>query len=504
MIPVVTAQEIRDMDRVTIEEIGLPGSLLMEHAGRQVAEAVVALEPERVAVLCGSGANGGDGFVCARWLHEWGYEVTTFLARGRPEADTDAGLHLGVLEAAGAIVESMSEAPAGVLGEFDLVVDALLGTGLDRDVEGDLRQLIRRMNELDVVRVAVDVPSGLHADTGRVMGVAIEADVTVTFAFPKVGLVTHPGMQRAGQLQIADIGIPDRLADHVRLGVLEQQDAAELLPPRETGGHKGTFGHVLCVAGSQGKVGAGLLAARGALRSGAGLVTLAVAADAQPRAEGRVAEIMCVALDFDCAREDRSKLMASLTGGKDAIVWGPGVPTTPAAGMLLEFALPRMEVPCVLDAEALNHFAGSAERIAQSKTPCVLTPHPGEAARLLECDTKEVSLDRLGAARRLADMTRSVVVLKGAHTIVAEPGGRAVINPTGNAGMATGGTGDVLSGVIGALLAQGLDPYPAAQLGEYVHGLAGDIGAEKRGTMSLTAGDVLGCLPRAFVRLERA
>jgi NAD(P)H-hydrate epimerase len=336
------------------------------------------------------------------------------------------------------------------------------------------------------------------------MGAVFAADVTVTLACAKVGLVSSPGFERVGRLRVVDIGIPTSLAARVgcALALLDDPDAAAMLPPRPQAGHKGTFGHLLVVAGSEGKTGAALLCAGAGLRTGVGLCTLAVPPAVRPTLEGRMPEVMLAELDAEKPRADALAALAALVAGKRALAWGPGMPTTPAAGGLVRAALATLELPVVLDADALNHLAGHTAAVRAAKAPVVLTPHPGEAARLLGVDTAAVQDDRVAAARRLAADTSAVVVLKGARTIVAEPDGRATINPTGNPGMGTGGAGDVLTGVIGALLAQGVRAADAARLGVYVHGRAGDLAAA-RGQRGVVAGDISAHLPEAFASLTR-
>jgi ADP-dependent NAD(P)H-hydrate dehydratase / NAD(P)H-hydrate epimerase len=510
MIPVVTAAEMRELDRATIEGLGLPGAVLMENAGRAVADEVseLARAGAEVAVLCGSGNNGGDGFVCARWLRERGVSATVYLASGRPRTGGDAALHLGVLERSGGTVVELDDAErlerhAAAVRHADVVVDALLGTGLKNEVKGHLAAVIAVMNESRGVRVAVDVPSGLDSDSGKALGAAVRADRTVTLAFPKVGVVGHPGFEVSGQVLVADIGIPRALTEEhgIKLALVERADVSARLPRRDPGGHKGTYGHVLVVAGSAGRTGAALLCARAALRAGAGLVTLAVPAAARAAVEGRVPEVMCAELDYEGSAQDALAALLELADGKRAIAIGPGMPTTAEAGVLLRAALTRLEVPLVLDADALNHLAVDRVSARGSRAPLVMTPHPAEAGRLLGIPTTEVQADRVGAARRLAAEIGAVVVLKGARTVTATSDGFAAINPTGNPGMGTGGTGDVLTGVIAALLGQGLDPYVAARVGAYVHGHAGDLAKQRFGEIGLMAGDLADTLPEAFREL---
>jgi NAD(P)H-hydrate epimerase len=488
--PLVTAEEMRAADRQTIDDVGLPAALLMELAGRAVAEVVLARSAPgaRVAVACGGGNNGGDGFACARWLREAGRDARVILARGAPRS-AEAALHLAAYRKLGGPV---LEEP-GFIDQAEVIVDALLGNGTTQVVTGPIAAAIARINAARGLRVAVDLPSGLASDDGRVLGEAVRADVTVALAVEKIGTATFPGCALAGEVIVADIGIPVRFAAAARAFMLEEADARALTPRRELGAHKGSHGHVLVAAGSRAKVGAALLAATGALRGGAGLVTLAVPPDAAAAVIGRVPEVMLAELDPEAPGAEQ--VLEGLALGKRAVVLGPGMPTSAAAGALVRRAAASLAVPMVLDADALNHLAAGGGRLRDDR---VLTPHPGEAARLLSGARVE---DRIGAARAIAARTGAVVCLKGARTVVAAPDGIVSLNPTGNPGLGTGGTGDVLAGLAGALLAQGLAALDAARLAVYLHGLAGDLAVASRGPIGIVAGDVAAELPRAFARL---
>jgi len=521
MIPVVTAAEMRELDRVTIQELGVPSIALMECAGGAVAAAVLRLlrqlrlppERARTVVVCGAGNNGGDGLVAARRLHGQGVAVRVLLAaesarlKGDARTSYDSATRLGV-----PMVDAASEAAlaacAADLDRGDVIVDALFGTGLDRELTGLPAQLVERMNAAPGLRLAVDLPSGLSADTGLPLGVAVAAEETLTLAFPKVGLASWPGVERAGVLSVADIGIPRLLADQhgVRLHLLERSDVRGLLPARATGGHKGTYGHVLAIAGSHGKIGAALLCARGAARGGAGLVTIAAARGTVRSIEGKVAEVMCAELAPDEGALGAETHLDDLLVGKAAVCVGPGVPRTLGMQMLVLNLLESSSVPLVIDADALNLLAeaGEAGRRALKRAAgrTILTPHPGEAARLLGTDVPSVQADRVAAARKLAAVTSALVVLKGARSVLAHPDGSAFLNPTGTPAMASGGVGDVLGGLIGALLAQKLAPELALRLGVYAHGLAGEIAAAGR-PVGVLAGDVADAIPTALARLAR-
>jgi NAD(P)H-hydrate epimerase len=507
---VVTAEEMRALDAATIEELGLPGAVLMENAGRAVASEVRDMLPDRahVAVCCGAGNNGGDGYVIARCLREWGVGATVYLTVPADAVRGDAKLHFGVFEQCGGHVAAIHDeatlvehAPA--IEGADVVVDALFGTGLAREVTGHFAEVIRVMNRSRGHRVAVDIPSGVSANSGEVLGVSVAADKTVTFGFSKPGLVCAPGYARCGEVIVAEIGIPNDLAraHAVQLAVVEADDVTGWLPPRGQLDHKATRGHVLLVGGSPGKRGAGRMAARGALRAGAGLVTLATAGD-DVRAPD---EVMTADLDADAA--GAGDVLVRLAAGKRGVAIGPGMPASEGGRALVLGALATLDSTLVLDADALNHLGQELEPVASAQVPVILTPHPGEAARLLGTSAAEVERDRVGSIRELARRSKAVVVLKGARTLVCDGGiddPFVTVNPTGNPGMASAGTGDVLTGVITALVGQGVAPVDAARAGAFLHGLAGDIAAEAGGQTGLIAGDLIDALPQALEALENA
>jgi NAD(P)H-hydrate epimerase len=505
---VVTAAEMRQIDAATIDGIGLPGAVLMENAGRAVAGAVVdELAADRggsVAVVCGAGNNGGDGYVAARVLRARGVAAVVLLAVPRRQVRGDALLHLGAYEQSGGLATEI--ATAAELAEHReaiegarVVVDALFGTGLTRPVEGHMAAVIEVVNLAAGRVVAVDIPSGLSADRGVPLGCAVRADRTVTMALRKVALAVSPGLGRAGRVAVAEIGIPLELAPAhgVRLAVLERGDVADWVRRPDLLDHKTRRGHVLVVAGSPGKRGAARLTAMAALRSGAGLVTLASEGEA-----GAPDPVMTAALDCDAAGAvDR---LVELAGRARAVAIGPGMPTSGGGRALVEGALARLEVPLVLDADALNHVAANPAAIAAARAPVVLTPHPGEAGRLLGTGTAEVEADRVGAVRALAERTGAVVVLKGPGTLVCDGGigdGFVTINPTGDPALATAGSGDVLTGVVAALCAQGIGAGQAARLAVWVHGVAGERCREGIGAIGVTASDVLEAIPAAFREL---
>jgi NAD(P)H-hydrate epimerase len=502
------AEAMRALDRHTIEKLGVPGELLMESAGRAVAAAAEAERGPgaRVHVVCGPGNNGGDGLVAARHLHLRGVPVSVVLAADRARLRGDAARNLERAERAGVPFEGPRWRPeAG-----DVVVDALFGTGLARAPDGAAAAAVRRMlGARPAARVvAIDVPSGLDADTGQPLDPCVQADVTVTLALPKPGLALEPGRSLAGRIVVARIGVADEAPGvSLRLGLLTRRGAGALLPARPAAGHKGSFGHVLVAAGSRGKTGAAALAAEGAARAGAGLVTIACAASSSPILQARLAEAMTAPLE-ETAEGELAPAAAgpilALARERSVLALGPGLGRGAAPRELVRRVVAGVAVPFVLDADGLVAFAGEPEVLRDRASPAVLTPHPGEAALLVGAEPRELNRDRVAAALRLAERSGAVVVLKGASTVVADADGRVRINPTGGPILATGGTGDVLAGVIAGLLAQGLAPFDAASLGVYLHGAAGDRLAACTGAAGALAGDVARALPEAAEALRVA
>jgi ADP-dependent NAD(P)H-hydrate dehydratase / NAD(P)H-hydrate epimerase len=508
-----TAGQMRALDQWTIAH-GTLGHVLMERAGKgAVAVVRQRWKRGRTVIVCGRGNNGGDGFVIARHLKRAGFAVETWLAAESKAVRGDAARMLKAWRRAGGRVRECTDR-AGLEGlrkslvRASLVVDALLGTGLNAPVEGLHADMIDAMNAGGAPILAVDIASGLSADSGRPLGTAVRATVTATFGHPKVGQLLYPGIEHTGELEIVDIGLKPEGLDTIgaTTRVLESHTIGALLPSRARNAHKGTFGHVLVVAGSRGKTGAAILASEGAGRAGAGLVTLASAAVLQPIFEGHVRETMTAALpdgrDGTATLGDGVALMRLLET-RNTVVCGPGIGVNPDTRTLVGTIVRTARVPLLLDADGLNCVAGTT-LLRDRRGPTVVTPHPGEMSRLLEITTAEVQADRLRVARQLAHRDQVVVVLKGARTLVVAPDGRTGIVPTGNPGMATGGTGDVLAGVIGGLLAQGLDAFDAACAGAYAHGLAGDRVALRQGEMGMLARDLLDELPLALATLQAA
>ncbi|MBW5447986.1 NAD(P)H-hydrate dehydratase [Cohnella sp. CFH 77786] len=519
----VTAEEMRAIDRYAVDGIGIPALVLMENAGREIAEEIVRRESAgawgrcriagrngapRWVVLVGKGNNGGDGIVCARHLAERGIEVQLLYAMPPDSWAGEAGVQRDIAAKMGL--------PSAVYGEgggfdwraWDGIVDALLGTGASGAPREPYASLIREANASGLPIVAADVPSGLDADTGQVANPCIRASVTVALALLKRGLLLHPGAEAAGEVVVRPIGIPAAAVRQLELNTyvldgdtLREKLGISLPLRRDADTHKGTYGHVLIAAGSRDMSGAGLLCSRAALRAGSGLVTWAVPERLAMPLAGRLPEAMIRGLPDGGSGEWRSTPAAqvsALAEGKQAVVAGPGMGRWTGDSAWLRELWESASAPIVLDADALNMLADAGESFAEwprRTRPAVLTPHPGEMARLCGLTVREVQRDRIGCARRYAELHGVTIALKGARTVVAGPDGSAYVNTTGNPGMATGGSGDVLAGVIGALLAQGLDAVQAAAAGVYWHGAAGDRAAAARFTSaSLIAGDIVDAL----------
>ena len=512
---VLNSRQMREADRRTIEDIGIPSIVLMENAGRQAVAAMEAafedLSTSRVGVLCGRGSNGGDGFVVARTLIQRGVDTAVFLLGSVSEIRGDSRTNLEILGRIGLTVVEITNAQEWELhfseiSECDLIVDAIVGTGFHGQLTGMLETVVADVNALGVPVVAIDLPTGLSADSQACEGEAIEASMTVTLAAPKIPLVFPPADGHAGDLVIADIGIPLPILDDIDgpyLELLTRERMREMVPARPADSHKGDFGRVLVIAGSLGRTGAAHLAAIGALRSGAGLVTIATPRSCAPILAAMAPEYMTEPLDETTAGTiDFGALDRVLELDADVIAVGPGLGQAPGTAAFVQALVERAGVPLVLDADALNAFVGDPDRLmGRDGVDVVITPHPGEMARLLNVAIEAVQHDRLAHARDFAAAHRVHVVLKGHRTVIAGPDGRAFVNLTGNAGMATGGTGDLLTGMIAAWFAQLLDAEAACKLAVYLHGTAGDLAEADEGEVALVAGDVASRLGDAVMEL---
>ncbi len=515
MIKVITAAQMQELERRTMGEGRIPSTTLMERAGSGVATCIEqwlgTVSGKTITVVCGKGNNGGDGFVAARLLRRRRANVRVLTMASLSELSRDAALmyrqFVKVAGKSSVIPYRSKDTARALLQESHLLVDALLGTGLSSAVTGRYGEVIESMNEVNRPVVAIDVPSGLHADTGTAFGQAVRASLTVTFGLPKTGLYQNQGIDLSGNINLVDIGIPPSYVDAIKshVTVITPQWVQGCLPRRERSGHKGTYGHAGIIAGSVGKTGAAALAAQAALRIGAGLVTVATPSSVNDILEAKLLEVMTLPMPETKARTlSRAALdrLLAFMATRDAVAIGPGLSTHHETVELVQALTARLDRPAVLDADALNALTGRTAILASCKTPPIITPHPGEMARLeAEATPQTVNRDRIGTATRFARERGLFVILKGARTIIARPDGAVAICPTGNPGMATAGTGDVLTGMVVGLLAQGLPSWEAACTATYLHGAAGDLAAAMKGEVGMIAGDLLEHIPTALNRI---
>jgi NAD(P)H-hydrate epimerase len=514
---IATADIIRDLDRRTIEEAGIPGAVLMENAGRGATRVLMEcfedLRSAPVALVCGAGNNGGDGFVMARCLHEAGIRPEIFLVEGPERIRGDARIFFDALRGSKIPIRALNE--AGVSEDVvrfwrgaSCIVDAVFGTGLTRPVEGHHRKVIEAVVEACRPVLAVDLPSGISADTGRVLGAAVRADWTATFGLPKRGLYLYPGASYAGRIRLVDIGIQERLLDEagVREEILEPASVVPWLR-REPDTHKGTYGHLFVLAGSIGRTGAACLCSEAALRCGAGLVTLGIPRTLNPVMEQKLTEVMTLPLpggEEETLSSSGLPQIRQFASSVQALAVGPGLGVNGETERIVRALWMETGRPMVWDADALTLLARNPDLRGKQSAQVVVTPHPGEMGRLVGESAARVQENRVETARNFAKQWGVVTVLKGARTLVAAPDGRLRINLTGNPGMAAGGMGDVLTGMIGALLAQGMEPYDAASFGVWFHGAAGDRAARHLGPVGLLASDVMHSLPHLFREMLEA
>ncbi|HXY51966.1 MAG TPA: NAD(P)H-hydrate dehydratase [Terriglobales bacterium] len=512
---IVTAAEMREIDRATSERFGVPSLTLMENAGTAVAEFVRSLYPhaKQIALICGKGNNGGDGFVAARKLQHGGREVRVVLLADAAELQGDAAemfARMGLSALAVKSHEDLHAAAAQNAFASDVLVDALLGTGFRPPVRGLYGEAIAEMNARPAPVVAVDIPSGADADVlGEQTGAVVRADAIVTFTAPRPAHVF--GQLTSGPTVIAPIGSPEAaIESKLGLKLITPHEIALLVAPRPVAANKGNFGHVLVIGGSLGKAGAAAMAGMSILRSGAGLATVATPKAVLATVAGFHPEVMTEALAETEAGTISMRALEygridELVKGKTVLAIGPGSSRNPETAEFVLTVVGRYRVPMVVDADGLNAFEGMAEKLTGKDHPVVITPHPGEMARLTGLSIPQIQRDRIGVARKFAREHGLVVVLKGHRTLVASPDGEVWVNTTGNPGMATGGTGDILTGMVAGMMAQNPERILQAVLGAvYLHGLAGDVGREKMGEQSLVATDLVRALPEAFRRVREA
>jgi len=508
----LTAREMQEMDRMTIDEVGIPGLLLMEHAGMAVAERVLEMLKEaggeHVFIFCGRGNNGGDGFVAARFLFGLGCSVSVLLAGDPEKISGDALINYRALKGLGIdMIPLQSDQDLSRAAHPDLIVDALLGTGISGDVTGFTTGIIDWINHAGVPVLSVDVPSGLHCDNGQVAGVCITADATVTFGHYKRGLVIPPGRDLAGCVDVADIGIPSKVSDsmNIKTRLLELSDCHQHLPERPASAHKGNFGKIAFLAGSRGLTGAAALTSMAALKAGSGLVILGCPEGVNGILESKLTEVMTK--PFPETEQGTLSLSAEveiqhLLDWADIAAIGPGMSQETETQALIRKTVVECGKPMVIDADGLNAIAGHVDLLKACQSPLILTPHPGELSRMVHLKMDEIVSNPIEVARKWAVEWQCVLVLKGAPTVIGHPDGQIFVNDTGNSGMATAGSGDVLTGILAGMLAQGCSVQEASLCGVYLHGLAGDLAAEQYSDRAMTAGDILTHIGEAFQEIE--
>ncbi len=505
---VSTVQEMHDLDRVAMERYGIPGELLMENAG-EAAYFVILSELEvrdtSFVILCGGGHNGGDGLVVARKLSSSGGDVEVFLLSDPEAFDGAPRLHLEMAQKAGIPIRT-GAGPDEIevaLAACDVVVDAMLGTGISREVGGLYRDVIAAVNDSGAEVVSLDIPSGVDGDTGRIWGAAVEADLTVTFGLPKRGNLLYPGAANGGLLYVSHISFPPQLYENSDIQV--EINVPAPLPPRRPDGHKGSFGDALFVAGAAGYFGAPAFAALSMLKAGGGYSRLAAPRSAVPHIAPLAGEVVYVP-QAETAEGTLGlaafAAIADLAANVDFVVVGPGLSLQEETQELVRRLAAEVERPLLVDGDGLTAVAAELNVIRRRARPTVLTPHVGEAARLAGCTVDDIAADPVASVQRLATDTGAIVVLKGAHSLIGMPDGRVFINTSGNSGMATAGSGDVLTGAIAAMYGLGLELEEAVKAGVFVHGLAGDLAADEIGEDGVTARDALGYLPEAVAALR--
>jgi len=513
----VTASEMKDMDRLAMDRIGIPGMVLMENAAGGACRVFLEhFNPDHgshVAVFCGKGNNGGDGFAMARRLSEKGLKVIVICLAPVSQLAGDALVNFEIVERLGlAVIQAATPseltACSEPLRESDYIIDGILGTGLNSDVKGIYLDAIQMINASGKKVMSIDIPSGLNADNGRIMGAAVKADLTVTFGYPKLGQILFPGADLAGKLIIIDIGIPEMISSMVasRHCMTEPDDFTDLLKKEKRETHKGDRGHLLVLAGSTGKTGAAAMTALGALRAGAGLVTVGIPSSLNGILEVKLTEAMTEPLpetaEGTLSIRAKDKIL-SLAEGKSAIVIGPGLSTNPETARLVRELAVECDLPMLIDADGLNALAEEPGILNRLDGKKILTPHPGEMAKLTGVKSRDIQLDRLGAAARFIEQHKCCLVLKGARTLISAPGEKMYINPTGNPALASGGSGDVLTGIIAGLLTRGAPAIKAAIAGAYLHGLAAGLLAEKMGEKGVLASELLDVVPGLMESLRK-
>ncbi|UCB52384.1 MAG: NAD(P)H-hydrate dehydratase [Candidatus Zixiibacteriota bacterium] len=517
----VTSSQMRNIDKKTIEGIGIPGLELMEKAGKGTAQVAKRMlgEPDgrAVAIFCGRGNNGGDGFVVGRYLSQWGAQVQFFLTAKRTDLKGDAKTNLEkAVDLDLPIMEIMNEEEIPSQIKADLVVDALFGTGFTGEIKGYMKDIIDKINSSGIPVLSVDIPSGLHADTGQHTGPCVRADRTATMALPKIGHFVFPGKAMSGKVSVVDIGVPEHVVEeeNITLNLIAKEEVREMIPQRPGDAYKGTCGRVVLIAGSTGLTGAAVLASLSCLRAGAGMAILGTPKTLDPIMEMKMTEVMTHPLPD--VRKKGALALRGLGEIRELLKWGDCCAIGPGLGQhfetieLVQRLVSKLKMPTVIDADGLNALAKNVSVIKECEAPLILTPHIGELSRLSGIPISDIDKDKRKHASDFAEEYNCVLVLKGAPTLISEPGGQTYVNPTGNAGMATAGSGDVLTGIIVGLLAQMLMLEKGGDIkqimldsslsGVYIHGLTGDLAREEKGEMGLIAGDMMDKTPAALLK----
>ncbi|MCI8483991.1 MAG: NAD(P)H-hydrate dehydratase [Lachnospiraceae bacterium] len=481
------SRQMKQCDKNTIDYFGVPSLVLMERAALGVAEEIERYFPEhkeKVLCVCGQGNNGGDGLAIGRILWQRGYHVTIVMIPGKGRLSEETRTQAEILKRYG--IEIWNDIPEGF---FDVTVDALFGIGLTRELEGIYREVIEAMNQMPGMKIAVDLPSGIQADTGQVMGIGFRADLTVTFAFSKRGLLLYPGAEYAGRVLLKDIGIDEHsfLEENPQVYYMEPWDL-KMVPFRRPYSNKGSYGKVLTVAGRKNMAGAAFLSGKASYVTGAGLVRLLTEEENRVILQQLLPEAVLTTYE---EKESLSEFLPEALNQADVIVAGPGLGMGERAELLIETILKQAEVPVILDADGLNVVAEHLEWLREAKGPVVVTPHLGEMERLTKKGIFEIQKELLQTAQEFALEYNVICVLKDARTITALPDGKIYVNVSGNNGMATAGSGDVLTGILAGLAAQGMELCQAAPVGVYLHGAAGDSQRRYKGTYGMTAQDLL-------------
>lgn len=502
---VVTSEQMARIDKMTIEKYGIPSFVLMERAALSVCKHLLEHNPKDIIILSGPGNNGGDGIAAGRILKNKNINIKIYQLFSEESLSEDCKRQLSIAEKFNIPIFKRYPYEEELLSA-DIILDAVFGTGLKRKIDGELEKLINVLNSLKKTVISVDIPSGVSSDTGEVLGSAVKASATVTFGLPKRGHLLFPGRDYTGKLFIEDIGFPKELTDSEDLKVclINEKFASTLIPQRALYSHKGTYGHVLVIAGSVGKTGAALMCAKSALRAGSGLVTIAIPAVLKVVFQSNVMEEMLLPLpcnNHTLSKQAINDIIEFVNQKADAVAFGPGVGINEDTEEIIKALLLKCTCPIVIDADGVTLLSKNPEVLKKAKGETVITPHPGELSRLIKLSVREIEKNRIEIAQKVSEELKTVVVLKGVPTVISDFSGNTFLNTTGNPGMATAGSGDVLTGIIASLIGQGLSPLYASVLGVYLHGLSGDIASREKGFHGLIARDIIESIPGAIKKL---